>query len=216
MTPGTDPGPAEPPAHTQLELTPPLPPAAGSCSGSASSCSSSSRYNSSGVKLQTPEQPGGPVYDQQQLMVDKSHDGNVSAQGFQILVVLDELVEFLLHLLGGHGKPLQLEIVHRNDLIVNQRCADGRAETILLVNKHREVLVSCSAKRFKKILRLGNFLNLPFSPETFRNLQEPLLYLQKTFWVPSKTFGIPSKLSDTFRNLQEPLESFRNLQKPSG
>ena len=80
VTPGTDPGPAEPPAHTQLllELTPPLPPAAGSCSGSASSCSSSSRYNSSGVKLQTLEQPGGPVYDQQQLMVDKSHDGNVS------------------------------------------------------------------------------------------------------------------------------------------
>ena len=110
------------------------------------------------------------------------------AQGFQILVVLDELVEFLLHLLGGHGKPLQLEIVHRNDLIVNQRCADGRAETILLVNKHCEVLVSCSAKRFKMILRLGNFLNLPFSPETFRNLQEPLLYLQKTFGIPSGTF----------------------------
>ncbi len=50
-------------------------------------------------------------------------------QVIQLLVVLDELVEFLLHLLGGLGKPLLVEIVHQNDLIVNQRRADGRAET---------------------------------------------------------------------------------------
>ena len=44
-------------------------------------------------------------------------------------MVSDEVVEPLLHLLGGLGEPLLVEIVHQNYLIVNQRCADRRAET---------------------------------------------------------------------------------------
>ena len=74
----------------------------------------------------------------EQLVVDKPEDGDVvmiQLKVVQILVVLGELVEFLLHLLGGLGKPLLVEIVHQNDLIVNQWRADGRAEIILLVRK---------------------------------------------------------------------------------
>ena len=70
-------------------------------------------------------------------------------QVIQLLIVLDELVQLLLHLLGGLanetsvlsgvdqseasitylGEPLLIERVHQNYLIVNQRSADGRTET---------------------------------------------------------------------------------------
>ena len=69
-----------------------------------------------------------------QLVVDESHDGDVvMIQGdwfskvIQTLVIQDEPVEFLLHLMGGLGEPLLIERVHQHNLIVNQRRADGRA-----------------------------------------------------------------------------------------
>ncbi len=42
-------------------------------------------------------------------------------------MIFDEVVEPLLHLLGGLGEPLLVERVHQHDLVVDQRSADGRA-----------------------------------------------------------------------------------------
>ena len=44
-------------------------------------------------------------------------------------MVSDEVVEPLLHLLGGLGEPLLVQRVHQHDLVVDQRRTDGRAET---------------------------------------------------------------------------------------
>ncbi len=43
-------------------------------------------------------------------------------------MIFDEVVEPLLHLLGGLGEPLLVERVHQHDLVVDQRSADRRAE----------------------------------------------------------------------------------------
>ena len=53
-------------------------------------------------------------------------------------MVGDEIVEPLLHLLGGLGEALLVERVHQHDLVVDQRGPDRRTAIMSNVNSRKK------------------------------------------------------------------------------